>query len=128
MEGFKIDPRKYMNLPPGEATRRIAEDERKHINADPGLQAHIRDMDRRQAAETAEKKRQAAQLEKEEEKEFNEALDQHYRDRAQFYRISRGVPEAVFREELWPEIRRAFVAGEADAVDWERLEQSTDVY
>jgi hypothetical protein len=37
MGDFKIDPAKYAGLPPEEARRRIAEDERRAINADPAL-------------------------------------------------------------------------------------------
>ena len=128
MESFKVDPAKYAGLTPEEASRQIAEDERKHINADPGLQAFIRDMDRRAAQEQAAEERRVEEQRREDEKEFNEALESHYRDRAQFYRVSRGVPETVFRAELWPEIRRAFIAGEPDEVELERYARSTDVY
>lgn len=128
MADFIIDPAKYVGLSPEEVSKRMAEDERKHINADPGLQAFIRDMDRRAAEKQAAEERRIEEQRREQEKEFNEALERHYRDRMEFYRMAKGVPEAIFRAELWPGIRSAFVAGEADAVDWERMERSTDVY
>jgi len=64
----------------------------------------------------------------EHERAFDAALEQHYRERRDFYSLAKGVPEAIFRAELWPEIRRAFVADEPDAVDFERLAGSTDPY
>lgn len=128
MEGFKVDPAKYAGLTPEEKVRRIAEDERKHINEDPRLQAHIRDMDRRAAQEQEARERATIQHRNRQEREFGEAVDKHYAERMEFYRLSRGVPETTFRTELWPEIRRAFIAGEPDAVDLERWERSTDIY
>lgn len=126
-EGFKIDPTKYVGLAPEEARRRMAEDEHRAINDNPRLQAHLRDMDRRQAEEAEKEKRAAVQLENRREREFAEALDRHRRDRLEFYRL-KGAPEEVFDREIWPEIRRRFVAGEEDAVDRARRERSTDVY
>lgn len=128
MEGFKIDPARYANLPPGEAKRRMEEDERKAINADPGLRAHIRDMETRQAQERAEAEHRAEEERRKHEKEFKEALERHYTERMEFYRLSRGVPEKVFEQELWPEIRRAFIAGEPDEVDRAWRSRSTDVF
>lgn len=126
-EGFKIDPTKYVGLPPEEARRRMDEDERRAINDDPRLQAHLRDMDRRRAQEAEEEKRAAVQLENRREREFSEALEAHRRDRLGFYR-AQGVPEKVFDQDLWPDLRRRFVSGEEDAVDRERRERSTSVY
>ncbi len=127
MEGFKIDPTKYMGLPPEEARRRIAEDERKHINADPGLQAHIRDMEARQTQAEAEKQREAVRLKDLQEQKFFEAYEARYQDRLEFYH-HKGVPREVFDEEIWPELARQFARGEEDAVDQERRERSTHVY
>jgi hypothetical protein len=128
MADFKIDPAKYMGLSREEVSKRMVEDERKHINADPGLRSCIRDMDRRAAEKQAAEERHIEEQRREQEKEFDEALERHYRDRMEFYRMAKGVYEAIFCAELWPEIRGAFVSGEADAVDWERMKRSTDVY
>ena len=127
MTEFKIDPSRYMHLSPEEARRQMAEDERRHINANPGLQAHIRDMKRRQEQADAEKQREAVRLEDLKTQKFNEAFDAHYQDRLAFY-SNKGVPQAVFDEAMWPELARQFLAGEEDAVDRERRERSTNAY
>ncbi len=92
---------KDAGLPPEEAKRRITEDERRdQRNSPPHVEAMERcERERQQAEENT-----STQHRNQEGREFNEALEQHYRDRREFYRLSRGVPEAIFRAELWPEM------------------------
>ncbi len=83
-----------------------------------------RERERQQAEEHA-----AGQRQNRREREFKEALDCHYKDRLNFFRQKMpGLPEQDFAQDIWPELRAQYVAGEEDAVDRERREHSTSVF
>jgi hypothetical protein len=83
-----------------------------------------RQREREQAEEQARVQRQNR-----EERLFNEQLQAHYEERLNHYRLSRpGTPREVFDKEIWPELRRQYVAGEEDVVDRERREKAAPVF
>lgn len=124
----KIDPTRYAGLAPEEKVRRIAEDEHRAINESPAVVSAVRDLERRQAEERAEQQRATVRNEDLQQRRYTEALDAHYRDRREFYRLAKGTPGEVFDEVIWPKLIEQFLLGEEDAVDRERRERATDVY
>lgn len=88
-------------------------------------QAGLRETERRRSEEESRETRRRENLRT---AKFTEALDAHYRDRRQFYRVAKGTPGEVFDEVIWPKLAEQFVLGEEDTVDQARRERSTDVY
>lgn len=86
-------------------------------------------MDHRERERQQAEQHAAMQRQNREEREFNEALERHRLDRLEAYRLTTpGLPEAVFDRDIWPELRAAYLAGEPDAVDLERLERADHVF
>jgi hypothetical protein len=89
----------------------------------------IEAMDQRQREAREAEELAATQRQNREQREFAEALDKHYQDRLGFYRQTRpGLPQEDFDRDIWPLLRTAYIAGEPDAVDQERLFRSTPVF
>lgn len=127
MSEIRIDPTKYAGLTQEEKVRKIAEDERRAISDHPGLQVRLREMENSKAMEEAEELISLEHQQVERDRRFAADLENHRRDREAFYR-RKGVPDDVFEAELWPEIRRKFVAGEKDSVERERQERASSPY
>lgn len=101
--------------------------EARRIHSDPRYQAHLNAMEEREAREKDDQQLLSVQRQNRRDAEFAEALDTHYRDRLETYRL-RGVSSDAFDSEVWPELKRQFVRGEEDAVDRERREGSASVF
>lgn len=100
------------------------------IHSDPRTQALYARMENEEAVREEAEHGAAARKHNREERELSEELERVRKVRLEYYRTAKrpGLSEADFNKEVWPALRRDFLAGEEDAVDRERREKSTNVF
>ena len=112
-----------------EAEVRAAVERAEEFHSDSRLQAHYDLMDREEAAREEAERRTAVQRENRREREFEEKLQTHYQKSLEWHKLTRpDVPASIFDREVWPEMKRKFIAGKEDSADQERRERSAKVF